>query len=140
MGCCVSTGRVANADAVDVMCDSPVTVNGIHVKTAQGNIAICRSVQLKLVAVVDGKETKQEFVCPQGAVFNVYVEGSARNVETVSGHVTVSGNVSGNVETVSGNVSCKGNIHGDVDTVSGSVGVTQGVRGNNGTVRTSSTK
>ena len=50
----------------------------------------------------------------------VEVKGSVNELKTMSGKVSVGGNVNGNVKTMSGNVSCK-NIDGNVKTMSGNI-------------------
>ncbi|ACA31493.1 MULTISPECIES: hypothetical protein [Pasteurellaceae] len=51
---------------------------------------------------------------------NVRVTGDAKSVSTVSGDVTVDGNVTSNVKTVSGDIHCK-SILGKINTVSGDI-------------------
>jgi hypothetical protein len=51
---------------------------------------------------------------------DVKVTGDVSKVKTMSGDVTIGGEVKGNVETMSGDVRC-GNITGKVKTVSGDI-------------------
>lgn len=66
---------------------------------------------------VDGNERDQEL---NEKVVNVSVEGAAEHVSTVSGNISISGNVSCSVNTTSGGIECN-NILGDVTTVSGDI-------------------
>ena len=50
----------------------------------------------------------------------IEIFGNAEDVETMSGRVSVSGDVKGDVETMSGDVTAK-EIHGDVSTMSGNI-------------------
>ena len=54
----------------------------------------------------------------------VKIEGSCELVDTLSGDVTVDGNVNGNVNTKSGDVSVKGDVKQSVKTMSGDVEAT----------------
>ncbi|HDX0987991.1 TPA: hypothetical protein RNX00_002152 [Pasteurella multocida] len=49
---------------------------------------------------------------------DVYCKNTG-TIETVSGDVTISGNVSGTVKSISGDIRVKGNVSGNVNTVSG---------------------
>lgn len=48
------------------------------------------------------------------------VEGSVKQISTMSGDVEITGDVDGNVKTMSGDVDC-GNIQGSVSTMSGNI-------------------
>ena len=51
---------------------------------------------------------------------DIEVKGSAKNVKTHNGNVTVNQDVTGNVSTHNGNVMC-GKVGGDVDTHNGNI-------------------
>ena len=51
----------------------------------------------------------------------IQVTGNCNEVNSLSGYLSVSGNITGNINTVSGEVKCRGRIAGTVQTVSGSI-------------------
>ena len=51
----------------------------------------------------------------------ISVTGEVGNVKTLSGDVTVTGDVKGSVQTMSGDVDCGGSVAGSVSTMSGDV-------------------
>lgn len=110
---------------------SRIVINGITV--AQGrNVSIVNG-----QVIVDGKTVGMDGELAEAKVFNIVVEGNADRVEgsfakiqvhgsagavkTMSGGITVEGDVNGKVETMSGDVRVKGSIQGRVETVSGDI-------------------
>lgn len=51
----------------------------------------------------------------------ISVTGDVGNVKTLSGDITVTGDVKGSVQTMSGDVDCGGSVAGSVSTMSGDV-------------------
>jgi hypothetical protein len=49
------------------------------------------------------------------------VTGEVGRIKTLSGDVSVTGNIAGSVQTVSGDVDCEGSITGPVTTISGDI-------------------
>lgn len=51
---------------------------------------------------------------------SIYVLGSVKNINTLSGDVDVVGHVGGNLKTMSGNIKC-GDVEGSISTMSGDI-------------------
>ncbi len=67
---------------------------------------------------VDGVKADDTPVAPR---LDIVVQGPVQTLETVSGDVTVQGDVSGSVTTMSGDVTVSGRVGGSVSTMSGDV-------------------
>lgn len=110
---------------------SRIVINGVTV--AQGrNVSIVNG-----QVIVDGKTVGMDGELAEAKVFNIVVEGdadrvdgsfakirvqgSAGTVKSMSGDITVEGDVNGSAETMSGDVKVKGNVQGHVKTVSGDI-------------------
>lgn len=89
--------------------NSTVTINGVTYTGS--NVSIVNG-----KVVVDGNNQEQALIGP----ISVVVNGDVAEVETMSGDVTIHGNVSGDVTTMSGNVVAKA-IAGSVETMSGNI-------------------
>jgi hypothetical protein len=88
------------------------------------------------VVYIDGKRVDDDEMGPE-KTFNITIEGdlgslsvdsgtvsvagSATTIKTLSGDVTVDGDVGGGVSTMSGDVTTRGSINGPVSTMSGDV-------------------
>lgn len=90
-----------------VIVDGKITVDGKDVTPEQKEIAIS----------VDGNVERLEV----DSCASLSIAGDAGNVKTVSGDVSVSGDIKGSVNNVSGDVNCDGTIVGSVNTVSGDI-------------------
>jgi hypothetical protein len=89
--------------------NSTVQINGV---TYEGNnVSIVNG-----KVVVDGKTQEQALI----GNIEVIVHGNPDVVESMSGDVTVHGNIAGSVNTMSGNVVAKA-IGGSVSTMSGNI-------------------
>lgn len=116
--------NITNTIISDVV-DSKITINGVsyvgnNVKIINGKV------------IVDGKDmtpdSKNITIHVDGDISKLSVDiceklsvtGNVNELSTVSGDVTIGGNVGQNVKTVSGDVKC-GNISGKVTTVSGDI-------------------
>lgn len=52
---------------------------------------------------------------------DIKVKGDSKNIDTMSGNVTVNKNVNGDIDTMSGDIRVKGSVKGSIDTMSGDV-------------------
>lgn len=114
------TNSITNYDV-----DSTITINGVsyvgnNVKIINGKVIVDgkdMTPDAKNITIhVDGDISKLSVdICE-----NLSVTGNVNELSTVSGDVTIGGNVGQNVKTVSGDVKC-GNISGKVTTVSGDI-------------------
>lgn len=93
-----------------VVSNGRVVVNGVEIRNLK-DVA-----EKEVHIVVDGDVSSLEVDCCE----TVEIHGNAGRVDTQSGDVRVSGDVSGNIDTMSGNVEC-GNVRGGIDTMSGNV-------------------
>lgn len=104
-----------------------ISINGVSIS---GGSVVIRNGKV----IVDGKDVtpadaKEISITVNGNVNKVEVDacktidvtGDVGNVKTLSGDITVTGNVSGSVQTMSGDVDCGGNVAGSVSTMSGNV-------------------
>lgn len=98
-------GRIFSGKSV-VVKNSKVFVDGKAVETEEKEIKIEVSGNIETLTVDYCDEVK--------------VTGDVSKVKTMSGDVTIGGEVKGNVETMSGDVRC-GNIAGKVKTMSGDI-------------------
>jgi DUF4097 and DUF4098 domain-containing protein YvlB len=110
---------------------SRIVINGVTVGAGR-NVSIIDG-----RVVVDGKAVSMDGALAEAKVFHIVVEGSVERVEgafatvkvegnggavkTMSGDITVKGDVSGSVETMSGDVKVRGSVGGSVRTVSGDI-------------------
>lgn len=114
---------------VDQMSNVTFRVNSLNGKTVVmngkgiyvdgkllGDASDTPNVDLKIVVPENSRPTIEA-----GAVGNVHVQGSCASVSSVSGTVTVEGDVKGNASSVSGTVLCHGAIGGGTSTVSGTI-------------------
>ena len=104
-----------------------VVINGVTISGGQ-NITVRNN-----RVTVDGKDVtpdaKEINISVVGSVDTlladacqkISVTGDVGSIETMSGDVDVSGNVSGSVSTQSGDASCSGTIKGSVETMSGDI-------------------
>lgn len=74
------------------------------------------------ITIINGHVTVDGVAQDKLESFNVsvYVGGNPEEVSTISGNITVSGNVGGDVKTTSGDICC-GDVDGSVKTTSGDV-------------------
>lgn len=106
-----------------------ISINGVVISGVSGGSVVIRNGKI----FVDGKEvtpdTKEINIIINGnidkleadACQTISVTGDAVHVKTMSGDVTITGNVKGSVQTMSGDVDCGGNIVGSVSTMSGDI-------------------
>jgi hypothetical protein len=105
---------------------SSITING---NTYSGNNIVVTNGKV----FVNGKDvtpdSKHITITVEGNVDEIKVDvcsgvsilGNVKNINTTSGDVIVTGEVSGSVETTSGDVEIGGNVTGNVETTSGDV-------------------
>jgi len=106
-----------------------ISVNGVTI-SGSGRSVVIRDGKV----IVDGKDAtpadaKEINITVNGNVDKVEadacqtisVTGEVGNVKTLSGDVTVTGDVKGSVQTMSGDVDCGGSVAGSVSTMSGDV-------------------
>lgn len=101
---------VANGSSVNII-NGRVIVDGQEIAMT-GKLADAKVFNI----VVEGNVDRVD-----GSFANVEVKGSAGAVKTMSGDITVHGDVNGGAETMSGDVKVKGSIQGNVKTVSGDI-------------------
>ena len=92
--------------------------NSVSIKnnkiTIDGNVIETEEKNIKIEIQGDIEELKVD-ECD-----SVKVTGNVKNLTTMSGDVTVKGDVSGNVKTMSGDVEC-GKVGGNISTMSGDI-------------------
>jgi acetyl/propionyl-CoA carboxylase alpha subunit len=101
----VINGKSYTGNSVSIK-NNKITIDGSVIETEEKNI--------KIEIQGDIEELKVD-ECD-----SVKVTGSVKNLTTMSGDVTVKGDVSGNVKTMSGDVEC-GKVGGNISTMSGDI-------------------
>lgn len=97
--------------SVDISANSTVVING---KTYHG----------KNVSVIDNQvyiDGQLKDSLSEDKLINITVNGDAYYVSSVSGNITVKGDVENTVTSASGDIDILGNVEGSVETVSGNV-------------------
>ena len=105
-----------------------IIINGVTIPGTARNITISNG-----QVIIDGKDVtpdaKEISITVEGdvdkleadACQTISVTGDVGNVKTLSGDVTVGGNVKGSVQTMSGDIACDGSIKGSTSSMSGNI-------------------
>ena len=113
----INNGKVfVNGKPFDLMKGIEVYPAEIHidnVDTLEGSIQ--GNVTIQNVKSIGSLESTS------GNIMIAKVETMVGDIDTVSGNVTVGGDVEGDIDTTSGDVKVSGSVSGDVDTVSGDI-------------------
>lgn len=103
--------------------EGSVSIGGVTIRQS-----VTRGRRFKVVVLLDGQATEQEFAVVDGSPPTVTVHGGPDRVET-GGNVIVTGNVTHKVQTASGDIDIEAGVAHNVRTSSGDVTVGLGVAG-----------
>lgn len=99
-----------------------VTVSGTSIVVRNGKVIVDgKDVTLADVKEINVTITGNVDKLEVDACQTISVKGDVGNVKTLSGTVTITGDVKGSVQTMSGDVDCEGSITGSISTMSGNV-------------------